>query len=413
VSITAPIRGQLQELRRSLKEARDETARLRLAVADGDDAGPRQLAQALNTEAALRAQIEEAEAQEKRGLRRMASNGDGGGYGESFLEDPAMVTLLDRMSSTSQPMDRLELGSFQDAGQMCQMLNSGDWGQPKMYAASTVPDTVVGRRGPITELGIIQQPRRRIRLLDLIPSQEAIGNTVPYIVESGTFTGAEVAESQLKQAGDIGLTDGEAPIRTIAHWLKSPRQILADVPGLEQVLRDRLTYGCLRRLENQIVNGDGTGQNILGILGTTGVGSVTFAAGTALADLSLQGIVAILASEGEPDACVMAPATFQNLLTPKASGSGQYLNVDSPFSASATTMSLWDVPVVTSTLMPANEVLFGNFGQGCRIWIREAVSVVLGMESDDLIRNQVTLLGELRAGLTVNVPSYFCLVHLA
>ena len=134
--------------------------------------------------------------------------------------------------------------------------------------------------------------------------------------------------------------------------------------------------------------GDGVGQNLHGILATTGIGSVPYAAGTALGDLALQGVVSILNSEGEPDACVMNATTLEGLLTPKASGSGEYLNIESPFGESVTTMSLWDVPVITSTLMPANQVLFGNFAQGCHVWIREAVSVIVGLDSDDLTRNR-------------------------
>ena len=64
-------------------------------------------------------------------------------------------------------------------------------------------------------------------------------------------------------------------------------------------------------------------------------------------------------------------------------------------------------------LIPAGQALVGSFAQGAVLWIREAVSVIVGQESDDMIRNMVTLLGEMRAALTVMQPTAFCLVHLA
>lgn len=414
MSVSPATRERLSEIRERTREARAarKTAQDGLAAARAvKDAHAEAVAQMTTDRAQY--DVEVAEQLERVLLGQMA--GIGGGFdASSFLDDPEAVATLERLASTSQPVGRVELGSLMSTEAMCSMLNSGDWGQPKLFAASTLPDATVGRRGPFSELGVIPQPRRRLRLLDLIPSSPAVGNTVPYVIESGSLdTAAETAESALKPTGDIGLTDGEAPIRTVAHFIKSPRQILADVPGLSQVLQNRLTYAVLRRLESQIVNGDGTGQNLRGILNTSGIGAVAYSAGTPLGDLSLQGLVAVLNSEAEPDAAVMNATTLQGLLTPKASGSGEYLNIDSPFGTAPAQLTLWGIPTVISTMMPTGQVLFGSFGEGAHVWLREAVNVIVGLDSDDLTRNRVTLLGEMRGGVTINVPSFFTLVHLA
>lgn len=420
MSITAESRTKLAEIRERAGHARKARTQARELLTVAKTTGDTQaeaVAQASFDNADRDVQV--VEALENVMLSQISGVGTFGGTGrfgqDSFLDSPDTVAMLGRLAGTSQPVGRVELGSLQTPEQMCAMLDTGAWGPgSQRMAASVVPDSTVGRRGPFDELGVIQQPRRRLSVLDLIPSSPAIGNTVPYVVESGSFdTAAETAESAVKPVGDIGLTDGEAPIRTIAHFLKSPRQILADMPGLDAILHGRLTYAVLRHLESQAVSGDGTGQTLKGILNTSGIGSVAYAGGTPLADLSLAGLVAILNSEAEPDACVMNPTTLQSLLTPKASTAGMYLNIDSPFGTAPSTLALWGIPVITSTMMATNTVLFGSFSQGARLWIREAVNVVVGLDSDDLTRNRVTLLGEGRFGLTINVPAYFALVHLA
>jgi hypothetical protein len=62
---------------------------------------------------------------------------------------------------------------------------------------------------------------------------------------------------------------------------------------------------------------------------------------------------------------------------------------------------------------PCHAALVGSFAEGVILWIREAVSVILGLDSDDLTRNRVTLLGEMRAALTVIQPTAFAKVAFA
>ena len=100
------------------------------------------------------------------------------------------------------------------------------------------------------------------------------------------------------------------------------------------------------------------------------------------------------------------------MLKHKAAGSGVRLDSDGMFSAPPTTA--WGLPVVTSKVMPAGTALVGAFGTCTRLFIREAVNVRLSdADQDDFIRNRVTALAELRAGLAVWQPLGFTKVALA
>lgn len=259
---------------------------------------------------------------------------------------------------------------------------------------------------------------RPLRILDLLPTQTMEGTVVPYVTESGDFDAdvAETAEGAIKPATDISLADGEARAQTVATWVKIARHVLADVPALEQTIRDRLTYKCLRRLETQVLAGDGTGSNLTGILHTIGISEPDAVTGDTPADAVLRGIRTVILSGADPDAIVLHPDDWRDQLLLRAgaadsSWKGPYLSVDGPFATPPA--ALWGVPVVVTPAITSGQVLVGSFSRGAVLFIREAIHVVLGMESDDLVRNKVTLLGELRAAVAVLQPSAFALCHLS
>lgn len=143
--------------------------------------------------------------------------------------------------------------------------------------------------------------------------------------------------------------------RTIAHWVKALRQILADVAGLDAAIRSRLIYGVLRRVESQVLAGDGTGENLRGILATTGIGATTFDAGVPLAELPLAAMTDITVSNATPNAVVLNPTDWQTMVTAKAAGSGDYYYGAGPFNAQVPTV--WGLPAVLTPVMPAGTAL--------------------------------------------------------
>jgi HK97 family phage major capsid protein len=74
---------------------------------------------------------------------------------------------------------------------------------------------------------------------------------------------------------------------------------------------------------------------------------------------------------------------------------------------------MWGLPAVPTNALAPGQALVGAFGTAARVFIREAVNVRLSdADQDDLMKNRLTALAELRAGLAVWQPSGFCLVHL-
>jgi HK97 family phage major capsid protein len=276
--------------------------------------------------------------------------------------------------------------------------------------AADITGTTSMRRGNYG--GIVPQLRRQLRVLDLLPTGTMDENTFPYTQESGSFTtAAETAEGAQKPEGGLTLTDAEAVAATIAHWLKIRKQALADSSALQSIVDSRLRYGVERRLEAEVLAGDGLGANITGILNTSGLGNVAFDNTQLPADQVLHGITTVLLADAQATGIVMNPLDWENAVKAKAAGDGHYFS-NGPFSM--TPEQMWGVPLIPSASIAQGTALVGDFEIGAMLLIREGVNVLLSdSDQDDFIRNRVTMLGEMRAALPVFRPAAFSTVHFS
>lgn len=284
-------------------------------------------------------------------------------------------------------------------------------------------DALKAELGTADVAGLIQPDRRgllpfiyrQLRLLDLIPSGTTDSNTVEYtqVTTMGTAA-AETAEGALKPEESYGFTDADAPVRTIAAWVKVRKQTLADAAALRTFLDTALRYDVRRRLEAQIANGDGAGQNLRGILQTTGVQDPTVAAGESSADRIHHGIVGIQLADQEPNFVAVHPLDWEVIRLSRddsgaSAGTGGYL-FGPPSQVGAPT--IWGLPPVVSQSIPQGTALVGD-ARAAIVLVREGVNVLISdSDQDDFIKNRVTLLGEMRAGLVVWRPDGFATVNL-
>ena len=237
-------------------------------------------------------------------------------FNYDFTSDPEVIETLGRLASSSAPVGKLNLGQFMTAKQVNDLIGGalrGDDGfRAKLQAAGftdNAPNMGVGRTQ-----GIIPQLRPSLTFLDFFPSRTVDeGKSHDYVVESGTFDGAaETAPGTPKPQLTATYTDAEAKYRTIAGWLKLNKQRLADTPDLQQRLRSRGIYSVMKRLEAQVINGDGLGENIKGLLGTTGIGVQPYVAGP-IADQLIRGAGVVLASGANPNVAAVSVTDVVNM----------------------------------------------------------------------------------------------------
>lgn len=269
-------------------------------------------------------------------------------------------------------------------------------------AAGSAGDLVQNARLP----GIVMQPERRLTVRDLITPGRMDGNVLEYVQETGfTNRAAPVAEGALKPTSDVQFELKNTSARVIAHWVKASRQILSDAPMLASYIDGKLRYGLAYAEEQQLLNGDGTGQNLLGIIpqATAYSAPLTVTGATTLDTLRLAMLQAVLA-EFPATGHVLNPIDWAGIeLTKDAEGRyiiGQPQGVASP--------TMWGLPVVATQAIASGKFLTGAFKLGAQLFDRWQARVEVATENEnDFVMNLITLLAEERLALAVYRPEAF------
>lgn len=268
-------------------------------------------------------------------------------------------------------------------------------------AAGSVGAGIVPTRLP----GVVELPQRRLTVRDLITPGRMDGNTLEYVRETGfNNNAAPVAETAAKPESDLQTELVTTSAKVIAHWMKASRQVLDDVAQLRSMIDNRLLYGLAYREEQQLLNGDGTGQNLLGILpqATAFAAPAGIAADTAIDTLRIAMLQAALA-EFPATGHVLNPIDWAAIELTKDT-SGQYI-IGNPQGTIAPT--LWGLPVVATQSIAAGTFLTGAFRLGAQLFDRWDARIETGYVNDDFTRNLVTILGEERLALAVYRPEAF------
>lgn len=254
--------------------------------------------------------------------------------------------------------------------------------------------------------GIVAPPNRTLTIRDLLMPGTTDAGSIEYVVETGfTNNAATQVEGAAKAKSNITFNLKNAPVRTIAHYFKASRQLLDDSRGLASYIDGRATYGLQFKEEQQLLSGDGTGANILGILpqATAFAPAFTPDSATPIDRLRLAILQAVLA-EYPASGFVLNPIDWAKIELTK-DGEGRYI-IAQPRAADVA--RLWGLPVAETQAIAQNTFLTGAFSLAAQIFDRMEIEVLLSTENeDDFIKNMVTIRAEERLALAVYRPEAF------
>jgi HK97 family phage major capsid protein len=264
----------------------------------------------------------------------------------------------------------------------------------------------------------LRDPNAVISLFDVINTDQ---NAFSYLEET-TFTNnaAEAAEGSAVGEAALAFTEQTEAIRKMGIFIPVTDELLADESGIQGYINSRLQTMIRLRLDNQLLNGDGTAPNLEGILdaGKASVGSTDYSsyAGTLGKIGALYGAITDIRVNAftEPDAIVMHPSDWNDVVTSvgadfAGTSSAGYAEKSPLFVAAGgmgagPSAQIWGLKVVPTTAIAAGTVLVGKFGGG------EAANLVMrqGMElavsdshSDFFIKNQLAIRATMRVGFPV------------
>ncbi|CAB3921902.1 phage major capsid protein [Achromobacter mucicolens] len=267
--------------------------------------------------------------------------------------------------------------------------------------------TSAGLVVPQFDPAIQANPRQELRIRDLIPSVPVTGQSYTYFKELlHTRGAAPVAEGATKPQSNVTFEQKTDLVKKIAVWIPVSDEALDDVPQLFGYLQQLLRYDLKLEEEEQILKGDGTGNNLPGIMTqATAFNAALGKAGDTAIDTVRRAIYQVRKqAKLAADATVMTELDWMNIeLQKDAQNRYLFANLQG-----FVTPILWGRPVITSDSMDegngtdtGGEFLVGNFQRGATIYDRMSFLFKVGMINDDFIKNQRALLVEERLGLAV------------
>jgi HK97 family phage major capsid protein len=301
---------------------------------------------------------------------------------------------------------------FTESDQFKALQTAGERGRARMEVKATITSAITGAGGvgdairPDRLAGIVTPPERPMTVRDLIAPGRTSSNAVEYVVETGfTNSAAMVAEGALKPSSDLSFDLKTVNVRTLAHIFKVSRQALSDVPALQSYIDNRARYGIMYAEEAQLLLGDGTGQNLLGLIpqATAFDMGLTVGADTRI-DVIRKAILQVRIAEYRASGIVMTPQDWAAIELTKDT-TARYIWANPTINNG---QNLWGIPVIDTNAMPSAHFMVGAFNIAAQVFDREQAAVEVATENeDDFVKNLCTIRAEERLALAVFRPQSF------
>jgi len=251
---------------------------------------------------------------------------------------------------------------------------------------------------PMQVPGIVMPGLRRLTIRDLLAQGRISSNSLEYVREELFTNNADVvAEKALKPESDITFSKQTANVKTIAHWIQASRQVMDDAPMLQSYVNNRLLYGLALKEEEQLLNGDGSGDDLEGINHVaTAYDASLNVAGDTRADIIAHAIYQVSESEFSASGIILNPRDWHNIALLK-DNEGRYI-FGGP--QAFTSNIMWGLPVVPTKAQAVGSFTVGGFDMASQVWDRMDATIEVSREDrDNFVKNMLTILCEERLAL--------------
>lgn len=343
--------------------------------------------------------------------------GRGKSAGEKFIGSTAWKSFLDRYPGGRIPESAkgIASGAVELGGLKALITGASE----TSAGALVVPE----------QYGFVDVPTRPLTIKDLITVGTTDSDAVDYVRQGArTNNAAPVAEAT--SAARIGAGAGEvtaaagglkpesgfvlekdtAAVKTIAHWIPATKRSLSDASQIVTLIDNFLRTGLEEELEDQIVAGNGAGENFRGILETPGTTVQPFAGDLLTTTRQAKTKVRVV-GRAIPTAYVFNPEDNEKIDLLRESGATGAFLFGGP--ATTGTQTLWGVPRIESEAIPVGTGVVADWRQAV-CWDRQQATVqVSDSHADFFVRNLVAFLAELRAAFAILRPPAFVEIDLS
>ena len=332
--------------------------------------------------------------------------------GEMFAQSPEWQDFFARVAPNGNFSDKREFGTS-PAVSFGSLI-----ARPRATLLTGASDTsagafVVNDVYPGTFAQGLQRP---LTIRDIVTVGTTNGDTVEFVkMTAQTNAAAPTAEatatsgsSGTKPESAMTLAKVTETVRTIAHWIPATKRALSDAGQLRTLIDGFLRYGLEEELEDQMIAGDGTGENFTGISNISGVQAAAWDTDILTTTRKARTLIRTV-GRATPTAYVLHPTDWETIDLLQDNEARFY--GAGPFGLSPA--RLWGLPVVESEGATVGTGYVGDFRK-CVLWDREQTSInVSDSHSDFFIRNMVAILAELRAAFGCVQPNALAEIDLA
>lgn len=257
---------------------------------------------------------------------------------------------------------------------------------------------------PTRDGEIISLRRRAPRIRSLLNQGRTDSSSVEYARQTvRTNNAGVVAENTLKPESNYAWAKADALVRTIAHWVPISRNTLDDAKALQTELDSELRYGLDIAEDEELLNGDGTGEHLSGLRANASAYAAPFELEneTPIDTLRLA-LLQLELADYAGDGFILNPMEWARIeLTKNTQGSYIFANV-----LQLAGPTLWGRSVVSTTAMDAGDFMAGEFGVAATIYDRMDAEVLFSTEDrDNFVKNMITARAEKRLAFAVKRPS--------
>lgn len=262
-----------------------------------------------------------------------------------------------------------------------------------------ITDTVTNNAAPVAEA-----------TTDAAPS-------VPAGTDAGGGNLVYPAGAGLKPQSSVSFKREKTSVKTIAHGMAITKRALSDASQVMSFIDNFLQYGLAEEVENQLLSGDGTGENLLGIENVSGVLTQGHAAASTYATTDARRLVTMRKAKTKirttahvnPTAYLVSPTDYESFEV-AAMTTGQYLG-GGPFGQQGVP-TLWGLPLLQSEAVSDGAPWLAAWDRAIVFDRMETTVTMTDSHADFFMRNLVQILAELRLAFAVLNPKAFCKITL-
>jgi HK97 family phage major capsid protein len=250
------------------------------------------------------------------------------------------------------------------------------------------------------EQGVARIVRRKPFMRELVNSAGITSKYAVWIEQQNPEGGADmVGEGVAKPQADFDLVEASMAVKKVAAWIKVSKEMVDDLAFMRGEINNELIEIVELEMDSQILTGDGTGDNLQGLLSYAQAftPATQFVAGVPNAnilDVLRVAMAQIAGNNFEANYILMNPQDVAAMELTKSSTGEYTLPIFVPMADGVTRVMA--VPVVANNGVAVGDYLVGDFTKS-NLRLREDLNIQVGYINDDFTRNMMTVLCEARA----------------